>query len=152
MLAGAVARPAPRDIYHDPALAKGEIAAALKEAAQTHKRVLLVFGGNWCGDCIVLDSYFHSARNSPILEASFLVVHVNVGDYDANLDLAQKYEIPLNKGVPAVAVLSEEGKLIYSQKGGEFEAMRRMDPGDVTKFLARWKPGTKGCSVVEVSC
>jgi len=152
VLAFGVARPATRDIYPDSAQAKGQIASALKEAARTHKRVLLVFGGNWCGDCIVLDSYFHSARNGPILEASFVLVHVNVGEYDANLDLAKKYDIPLEKGVPAIAVLSEDGKLLYSQKGGEFEAMRRMDPGDVTKFLVRWKPGTKGCSVVQVNC
>lgn len=151
-LAYGAARPASRDIYPDPAQAKPEIAAALKEAARTHKRVLLVFGGNWCGDCIVLDSYLHSARNAPILNANFVLVHVNVGEYDANLDLAQKYAIPLDKGVPAIAVLTETGQLLYSQKGGEFEAMRRMDPGDVTKFLVRWKPGTKGCSVVQVNC
>jgi thioredoxin 1 len=151
-LACGMARPASRDIYPDPARAKPEIAAALKEAAHTHKRVLVVFGGNWCADCIVLDTYLHSGRNTPILNANFLLVHVNVGEYDANLDLAQKYNIPLEKGVPAVAVLSDTGKLLYSQKGGEFEAMRRMDPSDVTKFLVRWEPGTKGCSVVEVSC
>lgn len=151
-IASVTARPASRDIYPDPARAKPEIAAALKQAAQSHKRVLLVFGGNWCGDCIVLDTYFHSARNTPILNANFVLVHVNVGEYDANLDMAQKYDIPLNKGVPAIAVVSDTGKLLYSQRGGEFEAMRRMDPSDVTKFLVRWKPGTKGCSVVEVNC
>jgi hypothetical protein len=59
---------------------------------------------------------------------------------DANLDLAQQYEIPLNKGVPAVAVLDEHGMLLYSQKSGEFEAMRRMETSAVTSFLLKWKP------------
>jgi thioredoxin 1 len=151
-LACAMARPATRDIYPDPAQAHADIAAALKQAAQTHKRVLLDFGGNWCGDCQVLDIYFHSARNAPLLNANFVLVHVNVGEYDANLDLAKEYGIPLKKGVPAIAVLSDTGKLLYSQQGGEFEKMARMEPGDVTSFLVRWKPGTKGCSVVEVNC
>ena len=44
---------------------------------------------------------------------------------DANLDLAGKYGVPLKKGVPALAVLSEHGALLYSQKNGEFEAMRQ---------------------------
>ena len=131
---------ASRDIYPDPAQAKTDLAAALKTAANSHKRILLDFGGNWCGDCQMLDLYFHDAANLPILEANFVLVHVNIGKMDANLDLAQQYEIPLNKGVPAVAVLDEHGKLLYSQKSGEFEAMRRMETSAVTSFLLQWKP------------
>ncbi len=147
-----VLRPAARDIYPDPAQAKGEIAAALKAAAQTHRRILLDFGGNWCGDCQVLDIYFHNAQNKPILDSNFVLVHVNVGEYDANLDLAEKYEIPLKRGVPAIAVLSETGKLLYSQKSGEFESMRRLDATAVTRFLVQWKPAKQGCSVMMVNC
>ena len=147
-----VGRPATRDIYPDPAQAKGEITAALKAAAQTHRRILLDFGGNWCGDCQVLDIYFHNAQNKPILDANFVLVHVNVGEYDANLDLAEKYEIPLKRGVPAIAVLSETGKLLYSQKSGEFESMRRLDAEAVTRFLVQWKPVKQGCSVMMVNC
>ena len=40
------------------------------------------------------------------------------GGMDQNLDIAERYQIPLNKGVPALAVLNSKGKLLYSQKGG----------------------------------
>jgi len=131
---------ATRDIYPAPAQAKADLAAALKTAAATHKRILLDFGGNWCPDCQVLDLYFHDQTNRPILEANFVLVHVSIGHMDANLDIAQKYEVPLNKGVPALAVLSDTGQLLYSQKGGEFEDMRNMQSSAVTKFLSQWKP------------
>ena len=143
---------ASRAIYPDPAQAKGDLAAALKKAAAQHKRVLVDFGGNWCGDCQVLDIYFHNPENRPILEANYVLVHVNVGRYDANLDLAQKYGIPLQKGVPALVVLSDTGKVLYSQKSGEFEAMRRMQASTVTNFLVQWKPTRPGCSVTMVTC
>jgi thiol:disulfide interchange protein len=146
------ARSASRDIYPDPAQAKADIAAALKTAASAHKRILLDFGGNWCGDCQVLDLYFHDPANLPILEANFVLVHVNIGQMDANLDIARQYEVPLQKGVPALAVLSEHGKLLYSQKSGEFEAMRRMESSAVTQFLVQWKPAKPGCSAVMVNC
>jgi thiol:disulfide interchange protein len=152
LLAAGAANSASRDIYPDPAQAKADIAAALKTAAATHKRILLDFGGNWCGDCQVLDLYFHDARNRPILEANFVLVHINIGYMDANLDIAEKYQIPLNKGVPALAVLSENGKLLYSQKGGEFEAMRNLDSSALTTFLVQWKPVQPGCSTVMVNC
>jgi hypothetical protein len=100
----------------------------------------------------VLDLYFHDAKNRPLLEANFVLVHVNIGHLDANLDLAEKYEVPLRRGVPALAVLSEDGNLLYSQKGGEFEAMRRMESSTVTGFLVQWKPERAGCSAVLVNC
>jgi thiol:disulfide interchange protein len=151
-LAAGSARPAGRDIYPDPAQAKADIAAALKTVAATHKRVLLDFGGNWCGDCQVLDIYFHDPANRPILEANFVLVPVNIGMMDANLDIAEKYQIPLQRGVPALAVLSDKGRLLYSQKTGQFAPMRSMESSAVTRFLVQWKPVKPGCSAVMVSC
>ncbi|MDP9012504.1 MAG: thioredoxin family protein [Pseudomonadota bacterium] len=135
-----VAVAAVRDIYPAPERAHADLANALQSAAATHRRVLVDFGGDWCTDCHVLDLYFHDAANGPLLEAAYVLVHVNVGHMDQNLDIAERYEIPLKKGVPALAVLDSDGKLIYSQKTGEFEAMRRMQSGAVTEFLTRWKP------------
>jgi thiol:disulfide interchange protein len=151
-LAVGTARSAGRQIYPDPAQAKADLAAALKTAAQTHKRVLLDFGGDWCGDCQVMDLYFHDAKNLPILEANFVLVHINVGHMDANTDIAEKYQIPLKRGVPALAVLSEKGTLLYSQKGGEFEDMRHLESTALTSFLVQWKPTREGCSAVVVNC
>jgi len=144
---------APRAIYPDPAAAHADLAAALKAAAASHKRVLLDFGANWCGDCQVLDIYLHEPSNRPLLDANFVLVHINVDHADQNTDLAQRYAIPLNKGIPAMAVLDEHGKLLYSQKGGEFESMRSMQPSSVGAFLVQWRPtGTKPCSVTLVRC
>lgn len=140
VFAAGLARSAGPDIYPDPGQAKADLAAALKSAAATHRRILLDFGGNWCGDCKVLDIYMHDDKNKPLIDSNFVVVHVNVGRFDANLDLAEKYEIPLKRGVPALAVLSEHGELLYSQKNGEFEDMRRMMSSSVTDFLVHWRP------------
>jgi thiol:disulfide interchange protein len=133
------ARSTERDIYPAPAQAKIDLAAALAESAATHKRVILDFGGNWCTDCHVLDIYFHDTANKPLLEANYILVHVNVGRLDENLDIAKRYQIPLRKGVPALAVVGEHGELLYSQQAGEFEAMRGMQSSAVTGFLLRWK-------------
>jgi thioredoxin 1 len=137
--AGRAARAA-EAIYHDPAQAAADIDAAVREAAGAHKRVLVDFGGNWCGDCIVLDRIFHEPRNDALLREHYVVVHVNVGDrgIDRNFDVAELYGVPLKKGVPALAVLDAAGRVVYSQKNGEFEAMRGMDPKLVNDFLVRW--------------
>jgi len=132
------------DLYAPPEEAQSEISAALAAAAKDHKRVILVFGANWCYDCHVLDAAFHSKAISPLIEANYHVVHVNVGDEDKNLDLAEKYGVPLKKGIPGLAVLDSDGKLVYSQKQGEFENSVRIGPADVTAFLKKWAPSHQG--------
>jgi|SRR5579872_2032192 len=131
-------------LYRDPEEAPADIAAALAAASRDHKRVILVFGGNWCYDCHVLDATFHSKQIAPLVDDNYHVVHVNVGDYDKNLDLTKKYEIPLEKGVPSLAILDPDGKLVVSQKKGEFESTTRIGPEDVVEFLKKWKPQRGG--------
>jgi ketosteroid isomerase-like protein len=126
---------------YDPAIdARAEIRDTEQRAAREHKRVLLVFGGNWCYDCHVLDLAFHSGDIEPTLDRSYLIVHVDVGEYNKNLDLADKYQVPLQKGVPAIAVVDPADKLIFSQQAGEFEKARSMTPEEILAFLNKWKP------------
>jgi hypothetical protein len=66
------------------------------------------------------------------------VVHVDIGEGKLNPDLVSEYQIPLKKGVPALAVLDSDGKLLYTAHG-EFEAARSMDPDDIAAFLNKWK-------------
>jgi len=132
-----------KDIYNDRADARAEIKQALKEAAVGHKRVILVFGANWCYDCHVLNKAFHSPELAPILAANYEVVHVSIGKGDQNLDLMEQYEVPRKRGIPGLAVLDPDGKLVYSQKNGEFENARALLPEDFRAFLEKWKPGAQ---------
>jgi len=126
-------------LYPSDADAREEIENGLKQAATEKKRVLLVFGGNWCYDCHVLDRALHEGAAGKIVSESFLLVHVDIGEANKNLDLVKQYKIPLDKGVPAIAILSGDGKLLYSSGDGEFEAARRMMKKDLVRFLSRWK-------------
>jgi thiol:disulfide interchange protein len=129
----------PRHIYNENADPRAEIREAVATATREHKHIILDFGGNWCGDCQVLDIYFHRAPNDAILNANYLIVDIDIGRFDKNLDVAQKYSIPLKLGVPALAVLDSHGRLLYSQKNAEFEKMAHMNPDSVTEFLEKWK-------------
>ena len=127
-------------IYSDTADAKAEIRAAIASAASGHKHVLLDFGANWCPDCHLLNIYFHDPSNAGVLQANYVLVDVNVGNYDKNLDVAQRYGIPLAKGIPALVVLDGQGRVLYAQRNGEFEKMSKLDTSDVMAFLEKWKP------------
>jgi protein disulfide-isomerase len=123
--------------YPEVARAKADIDAALATAKQSNKRVLVDFGANWCPDCKVLDINLKKPENAALLRDRYVVVHVNVGEKGVtdNFDVAERYGIPLKKGVPALAVLAPDGKVRYAHRNGEFEAMRKMDPKAVHDFL-----------------
>lgn len=130
-----------KDIYPASVDAHAEIKEAEEKAVRLHKRLLLVFGANWCFDCHVLDLAFQRPDMAPILAANYEVVHIDLGpDEKKNPDLVQQYEIPLNKGVPALAVAESDGKLVVSQKNGEFEDARALTPDVLIEFLNKWKP------------
>ena len=143
---------AEREIYPAPAQAGLDLAAGVKTAAASHKRVILDFGGNWCGDCQVLDLYFHNAANKPILESNYVLVRINVGHLDQNQAIAARYSVVLSKGVPVLAVLDEHGKLVFSQRTPVFESVQGVQSSAITNFLVRWKPVKPGCSAVQAVC
>ena len=133
-----------KNIYPDDVDAHAEIREAEERAVREHKRLLLVFGANWCFDCHVLDLAFQRADLAPLLAANYEVVHVDLGpDEHKNADLVRQYEIPLNKGIPALAVAESDGKLVVSQKNGEFEDARGLTPEVLQQFLNKWKPAAR---------
>lgn len=125
-------------LYRADANAAEDIKRAMVTADTQHKRILLVFGGNWCIDCHILENAFHQPRIAPLLNQNFLVVHVDVGNYDKNLDLAKKYHVNLGKGVPSLAVLDARGSVLYCTE--DFERARVLTEDDVIAFLQKWKP------------
>jgi thiol:disulfide interchange protein len=126
-----------KNIYPPIEQAQADVDAALKQAKREHKRVILDFGADWCGDCQVLDIYFHQSPNVELVDKYFIEVKVNIGREDANIELAHKYGVPVH-GVPALAVIDANGKVLVSQDK-EFSDMRYMQSQALTDFLNKWK-------------
>lgn len=129
-----------KNLYSETSNATADISAALVRARREHKHVLLDFGGNWCGDCQVLDIYYHQSPNAEILAKNYILVHINIGHMDKNVDVAKKYNVPITRGVPALAIIDAHGKLLYAEREKEFE---HATPEAITAFLNRWKPSNK---------
>lgn len=121
--------------YDEAADANAQVAAAQKQSAQSKKPLLLLFGANWCGDCVALDASLKSERNAALVSQSFVVVKVDVGNFNRNLELAQRYGNPIKKGIPAAVVLSPQGELLYATKAGELSNARKMSETGVYDFF-----------------
>ena len=123
--------------YDETADARAAIEQARAQAAAAGKRVLIVFGANWCGDCRVLDTAMKQGRLKALLDGRFLVVKVDVGRFDRNVDIAQRYGVPLKKGIPTVAVLATDGSPAFVTSGGELADARSMGEEALIAFFDR---------------
>ena len=129
-----IARP-----YEEGVDAQAQIDAAIARAGADHKRVLLVFGANWCPWCRRLDWVFQNdARVSAALAEGYHVVHVDAGTRgsDTNREVAARYGDPLANGLPCLVVLDAEGAVLRVQETGSLEDGDRHDPSRVLAFLA----------------
>lgn len=131
---GAMAATGP---YDEAADAKAQVQAALADAQKAKVPVLVVFGANWCPDCRVLDMAFKDGQSAPLIQQHFRVVKVDVGRFDRNTDLAERYGVPLKKGIPAVAVLGAGGKVLYTTKSGELADARAMGDKGIYEFFTK---------------
>ncbi len=126
-------------VYNESADAKKDIAAAVARAGREDKRVLLDFGGNWCGWCTKLHGVFTTNDDvRTVLRNEYEVVYVDIGHGDKNQDVLGTYGVKL-QGVPYLAVLDGDNKLVTQQETGALEDGPAHDPKKVTAFLDRWK-------------
>jgi protein disulfide-isomerase len=125
--------PLPYDTSANP---QRDLAAAMTEARKTGKRVLVVFGANWCPDCRILDKELHSDSKAAELVASrYEVVKVDVGDFDKNLDFAKLYGEPIKKGIPSVVIVTPTNEVVYQTKAGELADARAMGSDGIYEFF-----------------
>ena len=126
---------APKAIYNEQADAHADVNQALAEARVGKKQVLVVYGANWCPDCRVLDGKLKTGALAAKVKDEFIVVKVDVGRFNHNLDLAQQMGVPLKQGIPTVAVLANDGSVLSATSGGELADARHMGDDAVMKVF-----------------
>ena len=130
-------------VYDERADAKKDIRTAIVQASragQPAKNIILVFGANWCKDCRALAEQMLKDELAALVVKNFVVVKIDVGRMDKNLDVAGKYGVPVENGIPALAVLDSKGKLLFVQDQGQFADARHMSYESIKAFFEQWKP------------
>ena len=121
--------------YDESANAKRDIQQALATAA--NKPVVVVFGANWCPDCLVLDRSMNEGGSAKLLKQDFKIVKVDVGRQDKNVELAASYGVHVTNGIPAVVILSPKSEIIYATKDAELSKARSMGDDGIYQFFKR---------------
>lgn len=127
-------------IYDESADGSKQIAAALDAATKEHKRVLLMFGANWCIWCHRLHTLFETDQSiSSVLKANFVVVMVDVNK-GHNSAVDTRYGNPTQHGLPVIVILDPDGKQLTTEDTGLLEEGDHHSPKKVLAFLKEWTP------------
>jgi thioredoxin 1 len=123
-------------VYDETADPAKDLQSALAKARAEHKRVLVVFGANWCPDCRALDGEFHgTSPTAELVGKRYEIVKVDVGDFDKNLDFAKLYGEPIKKGIPSIVVVTPTNEVVYQTKAGELADARSMGANGIYTFF-----------------
>ncbi|MFY0253560.1 thioredoxin family protein [Chitinophaga sp. 30R24] len=128
-------------IYTPTADAKADIAAAIKQAAQENKHVLLQIGGNWCIWCKRLYKFVEDdAALKSAMDNNYVVYHLNYSKENKNLPTLKELGYPQRFGFPVLVVLDAKGNRLHTQNSGLLESADSYDKKKVQEFLKQWSP------------
>ncbi|TGM36523.1 thioredoxin family protein [Leptospira levettii] len=109
--------------------------SSLAKAKSENRKLIIVFGADWCPDCRALDGIFADPETKTLLDSEFVVMKVDVGRFDKNLSLNDQLGNPIQNGIPSLVVVSPKGEFITSTKGGEFSNASKMTKKQVLAYL-----------------
>ena len=121
--------------YDESANAEIDLANAIAEANNKNKHILIAMGANWCPDCRTLGRYFQRADIKAWLDERFIVVAVDVGEWDKNLEIAERYGNPISEGIPSLVVLDSKGVMRFATLAGELASAREISGDDLIEWL-----------------
>lgn len=128
-------------LYNPKANAEKEIAAAVKLAKSTHKNVLIQGGGNWCSWCKRFSiTLANDAKLDSIVNADFVVYHLNYSEENKNQKLFAKYGYPQRFGFPVFIILDENGNRIHTQNSVYLEEGKGYNKEKIADFFMAWRP------------
>ncbi|HBL26441.1 MAG TPA: thiol-disulfide isomerase [Acidobacteria bacterium] len=128
--------PAGYDETRDPA---ADLKAAVVQAQQENKRILLEVGGEWCIYCRVLNKLIHDdERLTQRLHDGFVVIKVNFSEKEENEDFLSHY--PKIPSYPHLFLLESDGALLLSKNPDDFMDGDEYVPELILAFLETWAP------------
>ncbi|WP_300527822.1 thioredoxin family protein [Maricaulis sp.] len=128
--------PRPYDRNYD---AMSVVDAALAEAVDTDRRLLLILGANWCHDSRGLAHHFEDAELASTLEQHYVLRHIDVGWRDQNHAVMQRFNVPAVYGTPTVFIIdpvSEE--LLNRQTRSDWTSAASRSIEEVRAYFAGW--------------
>jgi thiol:disulfide interchange protein len=114
---------------------------ALNRAQAENKRVLLLFGANWCPYCKALSGLLESDPEiRQVVARSYVVAHIDVGSSGRNRNtaLVDRHDAPVfTDGIPALVITDARGRRLAPGAENPWSVKDSLGADRVLAFLRR---------------
>lgn len=103
-------------LYDETREAGADVDNALAAGADAGKTTLIVMGANWCHDSRALAGWFTTDIDIiELLDQSFIVTYVDVGQKNRNIDIANRFGIEKIVGTPTMVMVAPDGTVLNAE-------------------------------------
>jgi thiol-disulfide isomerase/thioredoxin len=121
--------------YNKKEYTEKDIQKFINKTINNSKQSIIIFGGNWCGDCRVLAGTFNLPTIKKFLDKHYEVLHIDVGRYEINMNLMEYFNIPIEEGVPRVLVFDKNNNLLNSSSTKEWTTARDRKQQEIFNYF-----------------
>lgn len=154
----------PTGLYDDNAVPAKQIADAIAQAKAEDKRVLAMFGENYCGFCVFLNDVLKNDPNvAPVVKSEYVWIKIDLGQkFTKNQLVAEQYGVTLwnprpdgtSLGAPALCVIDPNTDRHVAVLGGNDMTAKPMtmnrvfDENKIFQFLMNNRAESKNADAV----
>ena len=127
--------------YDEAADASAQTNKALAKAKAGKKLLLIKMGGNWCGDCRILQATMDLPEMKAFLNRHYEMISIDVGRMDKNLQVPARFGVKDKlEGVPAILIVDPaSGKQLVARADvAALADARHMSPQALANWLAKY--------------
>lgn len=127
--------------YDEAANATAQTDKAFAKAKAGKKLLLIKMGGNWCGDCRILQATMDLPEMKAFLNRHYEMISIDVGRMDKNLQVPARYGVKDKlEGVPAILIVDpKSGKQLVARADvAALADARHMSPQALANWLAKY--------------
>ena len=127
--------------YDEAADANAQMTKALARAKAGKKLLLIKMGGNWCGDCRILQATMDLPEMKTFLGRHYEMVSIDVGRMDKNLQIPARFGVKDKlEGVPAILIVDPATgrQLVARADVAALADARHMTPQALANWLAKY--------------
>ena len=121
--------------YNGEIYSESDIERFLDSSINKLKQPIIIFGGNWCPDCRILEGTLQLPTIKKYMDRYYRIMHVDVGRYDKNMNLISYFNIPKEEGVPRVLVFDKNKNILNMDSTKEWTTARDRKQQEIFNYF-----------------
>jgi len=124
--------------YNEKIVTSVQLNAFINDSIAKELQPVIIFGGNWCPDCRILEGTLKIQTIKEFLQEHYQIMHIDIGRYDRNMELMNHLNIESKKGVPRVVILNLKKEVLNSSTSSEWTSARERKQQEIFNYFQEY--------------